>query len=89
MPNQIPPNDSPLDLEVRNQIVEHFIKQRETLGAQIDSKIETGAKVAAQLDRTLISLSGGALIFSMTFVDKIAPAKLALWLFQRNSCYRC
>jgi hypothetical protein len=80
MSNHIPPDESPLPLELRNQIVEHFISQRENLGTRIDSKCEIADKVAAQLDRTLISLSGGALIFSMTFVEKIAPAKLALWL---------
>lgn len=72
--------DEPLPLEIRNKIVEHFISQRENLGARIDAKTESGAKVAAQLDRTLVTLSGGALIFSMTFIDKIAPARLEPWL---------
>lgn len=33
---------------------------------------------AASLDKTIISLSGGALVFSMTFAHEIAPAKLYL-----------
>jgi hypothetical protein len=80
MSTELPEKEPSLPLEVRNQIVEHFIEQRVNLGARIDSKQAVGSKIAAQLDRTLISLSGGALLFSMTFVDKIAPAKLQLWL---------
>jgi hypothetical protein len=38
--------------------------------------IRYGAEVAGTLDKTLVSLSGGALVFSMTFVDRLAPAKL-------------
>ena len=40
--------------------------------------VRYGAEVAGTLDKTLVSLSGGALVFSMTFVDRLAPAKL--WL---------
>jgi hypothetical protein len=40
--------------------------------------VRYGAEVAETLDKTLVSLSGGALVFSMTFVDRLAPAKL--WL---------
>jgi hypothetical protein len=36
------------------------------------------AEVATSIDKTLVSLSGGALVLSMTFVDRFAPAKL--WL---------
>lgn len=80
MSDESSPKRTQVPLEIRNQIVEHFINQREILGKRIDSKTEMGYKVAAQLDGTLITLSGGALIFSMTFVEKIAPAKQALWL---------
>src|SRR5204862_8132969 len=40
--------------------------------------VRDGGEVAGTLDKTLVSLSGGALVFSMTFVDRLAPAKL--WL---------
>src|SRR6266550_5362007 len=33
---------------------------------------------ATALDKTLLSLSGGALVFSMTFVDRLAPLRLCL-----------
>jgi hypothetical protein len=83
MSNQIPPSDlddPELPNDERNEIVEHYAEQREKLGQRIDSKLAAGGIVAAQVDRTLITLAGGALIFSMTFVDKVAPAKLALWV---------
>jgi hypothetical protein len=44
----------------------------------ISKNIQRGSDVAAGLDKTLISLSGGALVFSMTFVNTLAPSKLAL-----------
>src|SRR4051812_5677637 len=83
MSNHIAPDDpeaSELPIDARNDIIQHYAEQREKLGQRIDSKLAAGGIVAAQVDRTLITLAGGALIFSMTFVDKIAPAKLALWV---------
>jgi hypothetical protein len=83
MSDQIPPDDpqdAELPIDARNDIVQHYAEQREKLGQRIDSKLAAGGIIAAEVDRTLITLAGGALIFSMTFVDKIAPAKLALWI---------
>jgi hypothetical protein len=51
---------------------------RRDLADMIDDTVQKGAEVSAALDKTLVSLSGGALVLSMTFVDKLAPAKL--WL---------
>jgi hypothetical protein len=45
---------------------------------RIAALIERGSRVASAIDKTLISLSGGALIFSMTFVERLAPQKLLL-----------
>ena len=44
----------------------------------ISKNIQRGSEIAAGLDKALISLSGGALVFSMTFVNTLAPSKLAL-----------
>ena len=65
------PNEVPVFLKA-------FSEHREKLIRRLDEKVELGFKVASELDRTLVSLSGGALVFSMTFVDKLAPAKLLL-----------
>jgi hypothetical protein len=81
-----PESNSPETAEMHNKVVRHYNEQRRYLGERIDELTETGATVAGQLDRTLISLSGGALIFSMTFVDKIAPARLAPWLLFAAWC---
>jgi hypothetical protein len=49
--------------------------------------VQLGFDVSAQLDKELVSLSGAALVFSMAFVDKLAPQKLLLpvlmgaWVF--------
>lgn len=40
--------------------------------------LEAGNEIASRLDRMLVSLSSGALIFSMTFIKDLAPHKL--WL---------
>jgi hypothetical protein len=45
---------------------------------RITALIERGSRVASAIDKTLISLSGGALIFSMAFVERLAPQKLLL-----------
>jgi hypothetical protein len=45
---------------------------------RITTLTERGSRVGAAIDKTLISLPGGALIFSMTFVERLAPQKLLL-----------
>ena len=59
-------------------IANSFIAARAKLSESIERNIERGGGVAAQLDKTLISLSAGALVFSMTFVGALAPRKLLL-----------
>jgi anaerobic C4-dicarboxylate transporter len=51
---------------------------RRDLAGMINDTVQRGAEVSAALDKTLVSLSGGALVLSMTFIEKLAPAKL--WL---------
>jgi Na+/H+-translocating membrane pyrophosphatase len=46
----------------------------------IERNIDRASHTAAQLDRTLISLSAGALLLSITFVPSLAPKKLWLLL---------
>jgi hypothetical protein len=55
-----------------------FIAARAKLSESIERNVERAGGIAAQLDKTLISLSAGALVFSMTFVGAFAPRKLAL-----------
>jgi len=55
-----------------------YTKLHEDLDARVNRRVDFTAKVAADLDRTLVSLAGGALVFSMTFVEKLAPEKLCL-----------
>jgi hypothetical protein len=55
-----------------------FAEARTKLSEIIESHIKRSGNVAAQLDKTLISLSAGALVFSMTFVGIFAPGKLLL-----------
>lgn len=50
------------------------------LGDTVERNIDRAARSAAQLDRTLISLSAGALLLSSTFVPIFAPLKLWLLL---------
>ena len=51
---------------------------RREIADRIFGLIQYGAEISAALDKIIIGLSGGALVFSMTFVDRLAPAKL--WL---------
>ena len=51
---------------------------RTKLGESIQRNLERAGQVGAQLDKTLTSLSAGALVFSMTLVGTFAPAKLLL-----------
>jgi hypothetical protein len=50
-------------------------KARRLLSDAAERNIDRGMQTAAQLDRTLITLSAGALGFSMTLINKFAPAK--------------
>jgi len=57
---------------------EIFNDAQKRLVEQLENRIQQGGRVAAELDKTLISLSAGALVFSMTFVNTLAPQKF--WL---------
>src|SRR5438552_8356700 len=46
--------------------------------AKLGRLTELGHEIGSAIDKALISLSGGALIFSMTFVERLAPEKLLL-----------
>jgi hypothetical protein len=46
--------------------------------AKLDRITALGQEVGSAMDKALITLSGGALIFSMTFVERLAPEKLLL-----------
>jgi hypothetical protein len=61
-------------------VEESFSKLDKELVERIERHLEHGGRVAADLDKTLISLSAGALVFSMTFANSLAPAKHVLWL---------
>jgi hypothetical protein len=63
---------------VDRNTADSLAKAGTALGEGIQRNMERAGRVAAQLDKTLISLSAGALIFSMTFVGTFAPAKLLL-----------
>lgn len=58
-----------------------------SLGDAIERNLDRGGRTAALLDRTLISLSAGALVLSSTFVTTFAPKRLLLpllffaWVF--------
>ena len=60
---------------------------RREIADRIFRIIQYGAEISAALDKIIVGLSGGALVFSMTFVDRLAPAKLWLpvlflsWIF--------
>jgi hypothetical protein len=55
-----------------------FAEAKRRLTDNVERNIERSGRVAAQLDKTLISLSAGALVFSMTFVSAFTPGKLLL-----------
>lgn len=54
------------------------MEAQKELHERAERNIDRGAIVSANLDKALISISGGALLFSMTFVGALAPAKLLL-----------
>jgi hypothetical protein len=51
---------------------------RREIAELISDHVRYGGEVAAALDKTIVTLSGAALVFSMTFADRLAPARL--WL---------
>ena len=59
---------------------EAFEKTRDALVQEVFRASEAAQTRAYTSAKTILSLSGGALVFSMTFVEKIAPAKQHLWL---------
>ena len=61
-------------------VEESFSQIDKDLIERIERKLEHGGRVAGDLDKTLISLSAGALIFSMAFANSLAPAKHVLWV---------
>jgi hypothetical protein len=61
-------------------VEESFLKIDQDLADRTERRLEHGRRVAADLDKTLISLSAGALVFSMTFANSLAPAKHVLWI---------
>jgi hypothetical protein len=66
----------PVDAETARRINE----ERDRFVDRIRDNVNVGSAVASSLDKTLVSLSGGALIFSMTFIDRIGSTKLWLWV---------
>jgi hypothetical protein len=59
-------------------MAETYAQAKQKLTDAISRNIQRGSEVGSSVDKNLISLSGGALVFSMTFVDKLAPHKLIL-----------
>ena len=51
---------------------------RQEAAEELTSALQSAAAAAANLDKTLLSLSGGALVLSMTLVGQFAPSKLLL-----------
>jgi hypothetical protein len=63
-------------------------KVRKSLDQAIERNLERGIESASRLDRTLITLSGGALVLSMTFIGRVAPGKSYLiLLFVAWACF--
>jgi hypothetical protein len=60
---------------MEHSAAEKIAQARKQLGESIERNLDRGSRTAAHLDRTLISLSAGALILSMTFVRPEAPEK--------------
>ena len=51
---------------------------RREIAGQMERYVQYSGKVAAALDKIIVTLSGGGLVFSMTFADRLTPARL--WL---------
>jgi hypothetical protein len=62
----------------QDQFAERIAEGRRELATHMESHVRYGAEAAAALDKVIVTLSGGALVFSMTFTDRSAPARL--WL---------
>jgi hypothetical protein len=59
---------------------DNFNRALTSLGDAIERNVERGNRTAEQIDRTLITLSAGALLLSSTLVPVFAPQKLLLFL---------
>lgn len=55
-----------------------FADVRQQTAEELTRLLQSGVAVGANLDKTLLSLSGGALVLSMTFVGQFASSKLLL-----------
>jgi hypothetical protein len=53
-------------------------RAQKELHERAERNIDRGTALSADLDKALVSISGGALVFSMTFVGVLAPGKLLL-----------
>ncbi len=51
---------------------------RKQAAEELTRAVQAGSAAGASLDKTLVSLSSGAMVLSMTFVGQIAPSKLLL-----------
>jgi hypothetical protein len=60
------------------QIRQAAAEARQTTLRQFFSAREASRAIGAAQDKTMLSLSGGALVFSMTLVGSFAPARLLL-----------
>jgi hypothetical protein len=48
---------------------------RREIARHMESHVRYGAEVAAALDKIIVTLSGGALVFSMTFADRLTTGR--------------
>jgi hypothetical protein len=79
---------SGIDNEPNAENATTIAQAEQWLDESIERNLDRGARAAAQLDRTLISLSAGALVLSMTFVGAAAPGKcLLVVLFASWVCF--
>lgn len=61
---------------------------RKKLDEVIERNLDRASESASRLDRTLVTLSAGALVLSMTFVGRVVPAKSYLVvLFVAWACF--
>src|ERR1700692_3918310 len=71
-----------------NVAAELIAQAEKRLDESLERNLDRGSRAAALLDRTLISLSAGALVLSMTFVRAVAPGKFLLGvLFASWICF--
>lgn len=62
----------------QDQIAARVAEARRDIARLMEEQVRHGAEVGGALDKIMVTLSGGALVFSMTFADRLAPARL--WL---------